>query len=131
MYGPNPYGDGTQSELIWDLRQTYAEIISQILRNIADSRGQEEFVTWFNLMDDQLYVEINQKLTPKEREKYKEIKNKTLSILNKYPIAYKNNQSKTNERYEIKQALKEMEMWLRDMMESHKMFGSKEEVNLD
>jgi len=131
MYGPNPYSDGTQSELIWDLRQTYAEIISQILRNIADSRGQEEFVTWFNLMDDQLYVEINQKLTPKEREKYKEIKNKTLSILNKYPIAYKNNQSKTNERYEIKQALKEMEMWLRDMMESHKMFGSKEEVNLD
>jgi len=131
MYGPNPYGDGTQSELIWDLRQTYAEIISQILRNIADARGSEEFNNWFNLMDDQLYVEVNQKLTPKEREDYKKVKNTTLSVLNKFPIAYKNNQAKGNERYEIKQALKEMEMWLRDMMESHKMFGSKEEVNLD
>jgi len=131
MYGPNPYGDGTQSELIWDLRQTYAEIISQILRNIADARGSEEFNNWFNLMDDQLYVEVNQKLTPKEREDYKKVKNTTLSVLNKFPIAYKNNQAKGNERYEIKQALKIMEMWLRDMMEKHKMFGSKEEVNLD
>lgn len=127
--GPNYYDSGS-SELIWDLRQTYAEIVSEILRNIANARSNEDFPTWFNLMDDQLYVEINQKLTEKERKRYVEIKNTTLGILNKFPVAFKVKQAKPNERYQIKQELKTMEMWLRDMMEKHKMFGAKEEVIL-
>jgi len=32
--------------------------------------------------------------------------------------------------HEIRGALKELEMWLKEMMEKHKMFGAKEEAEL-
>jgi hypothetical protein len=113
------------NELVYDLRQKYAEIIGGILEEIALARKEEDFKSWFNWLRN-LRLEINQKLNKKEREEYKEILKETLKIINKYPEAYLKHSRDEYEIEEIINCLSELDMWLKDKMELHKMYGAKD-----
>lgn len=112
------------NELIYDLRQTYAQILTDILVNIHRARTEKKFSEWFEALEN-LKIEINQKLTKKERERYKKRLYTCLEILNKYPEAYSGKDTDPTRRREVIKALRELDEWLRDKMEKHKMFGAK------
>ena len=118
-----------QNELIYDLRQTYAEIVSEVLKGIAMARREKNFASWFDFLED-LHTEIHQKLTKKEREEHSQRIANTIQVINKHPLAFQGKFATATERYVLYKSLKELELWLRDMMEKHKMFGAKEEITL-
>ncbi len=112
--------------LVYDLRQKYAEIVGGILEEIARARSEERFKDWFNWLRN-LRVEINQKFNNKEREEYKEVLDRVINSLNKSSAAYLGQNSDPKEIEKVKLALEDLDLWLRDKMEKHKMFGSKGE----
>jgi len=124
------YNENTEEkDLIYDLRQTYAQLLDEVLKRIAENRYEGNYNKWFNALDD-LHTEIHQKLTPKEREEYQEKLKECLTILNKFPETYNGASKNQENNYKIKMALKQLELWLKDKMEKHRMFGAKEEAEL-
>ena len=110
--------------MAYDLRSRYAQIVGDILEEIARFRDKREFPRWFSLLED-LHIEINQKLTEKEKEKYTEELEKCIDVLNEHDTSYKGVNSNGEEKYTVYNAIKDLEMWLRQKMEDHKMFGGK------
>jgi len=121
----NDDGSNIQSELAYDLRQTYAKILTDDLIKVADARERNDFNNWFEFMVWNLHTEINQKLDKTEREEYEKLLTDTTKILNQYPDAYLGNDTTPKNVYAIKNALKKLETWLKDKMEAHGMYGSK------
>lgn len=115
--------------LIYDLRQAYAEIISTILKQIVIARQQNNFIAWYNLLDD-LHTEVNQKLKPNERQLYYDKVQEIQAIINQNTGAFLGNSKDAKEVANIKNGLKSLEMFLKVLMEKHKMFGAKEEAEL-
>ena len=116
-------------ELIWDLRQTYAEVVSEVLRRIASLRYEKDYAGWFSALDD-LHTEVNQKMDDTEKDDYEDLFDATVEILNLYPNAYNRKSTAPKEVFAIYSALKTMEIWLKEVMERHKMFGAKEDAEL-
>ena len=124
------YSDTLTSEngMIWDLRQIYAvDIVGQTLKDIRVARSMNDFPIWFKLLKRDLATEINHKLDKLEKpilkNKIKEIE----SIINKNQNAYTKQPCSANEVQNIEEALCELEMFLKELMEDHGMFGQKEE----
>lgn len=112
-------------ELVFDLRQTYAKLLENILFRLAEARINKKYIDWFEALDD-LHTEINQKLDEDEKEVYNKELKKCVDILNQYPAAYNKQTSSPTENFIIKQALKDLELWLKDKMELKNMFGAKD-----
>ena len=117
------------NELMYDLRQTYAKLLDEILTRIANSRMTKSYSQWFEALDD-LHTEISQKLKKPEKIKYEKELKRCVDILNKHPMEYNKKSTEVQGVFEIKSALKTLEMWLKEMMEKHKTYGAKEEVVL-
>jgi len=131
MAWSNNYNKGFGSDnseeagLIYDLRQTYAQILDEVLKRIAECRVKGDFIEWFNALEH-LQIEINQKLLPPEREEYEEELKKCVEILQKETAAF-NKISKDNvEIFKVKCSLRNLEKWLKIKMEEHKLFGAKD-----
>ena len=114
-------------EIPYDLRQKYAEIIGISLTKIFMAREERDYQKWFSLLND-LHTEIHQKLKPDEREEYNTKLNECVGELNKNSNAFKGLDKDAEKNYKVYLALKKLELWLRDMMEKHNMFGSKRDV---
>lgn len=111
--------------LVYDLRQTYAQILDEVLKRIAECRVKNDFTEWFNSLEH-LQIEINQKLLSPEREEYETELKKCVTILTKERTVF-NKISKDNEGvYRVKCALRNLEKWLKVKMEEHKLFGAKD-----
>jgi len=115
------------SEMAFDLRSRYAQIIGDILEEIARVRIAEQYPKLYTLLDH-LHTEINQKLTKKEREEYIKEKKKCIEILNNNKGSYLGTNQKGEGKAAVYNALKELEVWLKDKMEAHKMFGGKSDT---
>jgi len=115
----------TDSTLMaYDLRGRYAQIVGDILEEIALARSKRNFPRWFMFLED-LHIEINQKLTTAERETYAKELEKCVNILNENASAYKGTSGNGEDKYKIYNAIQDLEMWIREKMEKNKMFGSK------
>ena len=109
--------------LVYDLRQTYAQILDEVLKRVAECRVRENYIDWFNSLEH-LSIEINQKLLPKERKEYDVELKKCIVILQANSAAF-NGASKNNEGiFNIKTALGNLEKWIKIKMEEHRLFGS-------
>ena len=120
--------DNIDTSMIWDLRQVYAiDIVGQTLKDIKIARNINNFSTWFKLLKRDLATEINHKLDilekPLVKEKIKEIE----KIIVKNENAYSGTSSSSEEVQNIEEALCDLEMYLKQLMEEHGMFGYKEE----
>lgn len=112
-------------DLVYDLRQTYAKLLDEILTRIAEARVTGNFVGWFNALDD-LHTEISQKLDEDEKKTYEKQLNACVLILNQYTSAYSKQNTRREDVFKVKCALKNLELWLKEMMENHHMFGAKD-----
>ena len=131
------YNSDEHSELTYDLRQTYAQILDEVLKRIADARIKNLFVEWYKGLED-LYIEIHQKLSEKEIKEYRgyedekeKVKGKLvecIEVLNEQPSAYMGKDGEKDHIYMVHNALAELEMWLKKKMEEHKMFGAKRDL---
>lgn len=121
--------DDDERILIYDLRQAYVEVISAILKQILFARQANQFNQWFMLLDD-LHTEINQKLKKEERKEYYDKLNNVKKIISEKQNAFLGVSKDQNDVNEVRNALKNLEMFLKVLMEKHKMFGAKEEAEL-
>jgi len=118
-------GDNEETGLVYDLRQTYAQILDEVLKRIAECRVKNDFTEWFNSLEH-LQIEINQKLLPKERDEYEVELKKCIEVLRKESAVF-NKVSKNNDGiFKVKCALRNLEKWLKLKMEEHKLFGAKD-----
>ena len=114
-----------ETGLVYDLRQTYAQILDEVLKRIAECRVKGDFTEWFNSLEH-LEIEINQKLLPKERDEYEVELNKCIKVLQNQSAVF-NKVSTNNEGiFKVKCALRNLEKWLKIKMEEHKLFGAKD-----
>ena len=113
-------------DLIYDLRQTRAEIISTALKNVFMFRTQKKYPEWFDALRD-LKIVVNHQMKEDERKAYEEMYNQTIQILNKYSSAYNKTDTRKESVNAVNDALTKMEEWLWDVMEEHAIFGAKEE----
>jgi len=114
-------------EMAYDLRARYAQIVGDVLEEIARARIAEDYPRLFMLLDH-LHTEINQKFSEKEKIEYKTELNECLEVLNKYPNEYLGHSKKGENAAYVRNGIKKLEMWLRSIMEKHKMFGGKSDV---
>lgn len=123
------YGsDSVDSTLIWDLRQIYAvDILGQTLKDIKMARNFNDFATWFKLLKRDLATEINHKLDKAEKPLVKDLIKETEKIIIKNKNAYTNQPCSNEEFQKVEEALCKLEMYLKQLMEEHGMFGMKEE----
>lgn len=113
------------NELVYDLRQTYAKLLEEILLRIAECRIQKNFVQWFHALDD-LHTEISQKFDKDEKQNYEKELLQCVTVLNQYPQAYNKVSSNVQQQFAVKSALKNLELWLKEMMEKKHMYGAKD-----
>lgn len=119
-YGSNSSDDS----LIWDLRQIYAvEILGQTLKDIRVARVMNDFPLWFKLLKRDLATEIAHKLDELEKPEVKQKIKNTERIIIKNQNAYQKNPCSSQEFQEIEEALCDLEMYLKRLMEEHGMFG--------
>jgi len=122
----NDYNNSDDNnELVYDLRQTYAKILSEVLERIVIARTNKNYCGWFEALDD-LHTEISQKLDKDEKVDYEKTLKECVEVLNKFPNAYNKRGGSSLEYFEIKSALKNLELWLKEKMEQHHMFGAKD-----
>jgi len=114
----------SSSDMLFDLRQTYAmKILSPILEVIEEYRNQNQFTKWYEVMTMSLHTNINHKLTPEEKEEWKVLNQDVINCINVNANVYMGRDKSNNGIYIVKSKLKEMEIWLKEKMELHGMFG--------
>jgi hypothetical protein len=121
MYDPtlNP-----KSELAYDLRQTIAEIIGQLLMEITAARLERRYVDWMNLLDN-FHTEISMKLSATEESEYVKTWNETMNHVQNFKEVFEGRSQDSNNHSEVYGKIKLLEMWLRKKADKHDIFGSK------
>jgi len=109
--------------LIYDLRQTYAQILDEVLKRIAERRVVEDYTGWFNALEH-LEIEINQKLLEPERKEYQTKLDVCIKILRANAAVFNGVSKEVESTFKIKCALRDLEKWLKIKMEEHKLFGA-------
>lgn len=119
--------NGNVEEMSWDLRQTYARLLTEILFKISDARMDLNFIQWFSMLKH-LFIEIHQKLNKKEIEHYKQVLKDTKSMIKECESEYLG-QSKEPKNIEMLfEQLSTLEKLLKTYMEEHNLFGSKRTI---
>jgi hypothetical protein len=120
--------EGLNSKMLYDLRQVYAvEILRPILVAIEWHREKNEFSQWFEKLTMSLHTNINQKLDGGEKKEYEAILTKTINEINRLRDTFSGHNKDPQKVYQVKIALKELEMWLKGKMEKHGLFGKGDE----
>jgi|WetSurMetagenome_2_1015567.scaffolds.fasta_scaffold182414_2 hypothetical protein len=112
-----------------DLRQTWTELVSIILKQILIAKQQNNFPAFYDLLFD-LYDEIQQKLKKEQIQEYNQRLKIMQEQISQYPLAFNKRNSNADEIRFIKRTLSEHYNFLRRCMEKNKMFGAKEEAEL-
>ena len=120
--------DNIDTSMIWDLRQVYAiDIVGQTLKDIKIARNINNFSTWFKLLKRDLATEINHKLDDAEKPLVKTKIEDTEKIIVQNQSAYLGGSTSAEEIQNLEEALCDLEMYLKQLMQEHGMFGQKEE----
>lgn len=113
--------------LIYDLRQHYANIVGEHLRDAAEARKADNYPAWFENLQD-IYtitrheiIKVNKNCDTEYNSKLNSIA--TLSQENKDTWSMRSRDSKASA--EIKHALRDLEMWIYSEMKEADMFGKK------
>ena len=112
-----------EKELLYDLRQAFVIITTEIKKEIVMARTTREFPRWYNLLDS-LFIEISKNLTDKEVDEYEKLNIKVLAILNKFSASFMLKSSQNAN--EIYSALRTLDLWLNRKMNEKNMYGSRD-----
>lgn len=112
------------NNMVWDLRQIYAvDIVGQTLKDIKNARNVNDYPTWFKLLKRDLATEINHKIDKDEKPKVLNRIRETEKIIIKNSGAYTKTGASPREVQELEEALCNLEMYLKELMEEAGMFG--------
>ena len=118
---PNPPVE--EKELLYDLRQAFVIITTEIKKEIVIARTSKEFPRWYSLLDS-LFIEVSKNLSDKEVKAYEKLNLEVLKILNKHSASFmKKSSQNANEVYS---ALRTLDLWLNRKMNEKNMYGSKD-----
>ena len=112
-----------EKELAYDLRQNFALITGEIKKSIVTARVEQNFPTWYSLLDC-LFIEISKNLIPKELKEYEILNKKAIKIFSENQNIYL--KKTINGREIVYNILRELDMWLNKKMNEKNMFGSKD-----
>lgn len=112
-----------ESELLFDLRQAFVIITTEIKKEIVSTSLGNHYSKWYQLLD-RLFIEISKNLSDEEIEEYEEIKNKSVKILNEHSSTFLGN-SKENVN-DVYNALRTLDLWINRKMNEKNMFGLRE-----
>lgn len=121
--------DGSM-ELIYDLRQRYANIVGNLMEDITQAMVDSNYSSWFKALDN-LYTTVEFKFKKeKDKDEYKTLKNNTIQVANKYFGAWTKVSTDSNEIAAIEESLRNMQRFLYRKMDEAKMFGAKRNEGL-
>lgn len=112
-----------QEELLYDLRQTFVILATEIKKEIIIARVAKDFPRWKDLLDS-LFIEITKNLTEEELKEYEKLDEEVSKIINKYPSSYM--RKTTNNAQDIYSAIRKLDIWINRKMNEKNMFGIKE-----
>lgn len=122
----------TTPSMLFDLRQTYAmQILTPILLELELYRGESNFMKWYETLTDKLYVNVYQKMDDNERNEYKIKLNSTIKVINENVNVFKGFSKEEQKKHCVKEALKELELWLKSKMEDKGLYGKGSEYDWD
>lgn len=110
-------------ELLYDLRQAFVIITTEIKKQILIARTNKEYPAWYDLLDS-LYIEVSKNLSDEEMEEYENLKNDSSKICSKYHLTYLRKESENST--EVYNALRKLDIWLNRKMNEKNMYGSKD-----
>ena len=110
--------------LVWDLRQVYInDLVGVILKAIQQARVAENYSLWYHLLKRDLFTEIRQKLDNKEADEVIDKITEVKKIIVKNQLAYLKKSNDEKQHEEIEEALCDLEMLMRILMDKKGMFG--------
>lgn len=112
-----------EKELLYDLRQTFVILATEIKKEILIARTSKDFPRWYTLLDS-LFIEVSKNLSKTELEEYEQLNLKVLEQLNKFSSSFMMKTSKNSN--EIYSALRILDLWLNRKMNDKNMYGSKD-----
>jgi len=117
------YKEQEEKELLYDLRQAFVIITTEIKKEIVIARTNKDFPRWYNLIDS-LFIEVSKNLSEKEVIVYEKLNSSTLKELGKFSSSFlkKSNQN-ANEVYSL---LRTLDLWINRKMNEKNMYGSKD-----
>jgi len=114
-----------EKNLVYDLRQEYAKIVGEHLRDIAEARKRDDYMSYYEALDDLFTITVHKFKHKKEKkEEYRKLKQKVAEVANKYVDTWTNRIKDANAHYIIEDTLKKIEMFLYKEMDTANMFGS-------
>jgi len=110
-------------ELLYDLRQAFVIITTEIKKEIVLARTEKDFPRWYNLLDS-LFIEVSKNLSEKEVEEYEKMNSDSAKELTKYSLSFlKKSNTNSNEVYAI---IRRLDLWINRKMNERNMYGSKD-----
>ena len=117
------YQEPEEKELLYDLRQAFVIITTEIKKEIVIARTNKDFSRWYDLLDS-LFIEISKNLSEKEVKEYEKLNEASMEKLNEFGLSFLNkSQKNSNEVYAI---LRNLDLWLNRKMNEKNMYGSKD-----
>jgi len=111
--------------LAFDLRQIYARLVGEHMARICDFRNESKYYDWLEAIENLKVISSFKFKDPEQDEKdYNEKKKQVISLSNKYRNSWNKTNEKSEEVWEIKKALRELEELLLKKMDGGGMFGT-------
>ena len=115
--------EGEEKELLYDLRQAFVIITTEIKKEIVIARTTKDFPRWYILLDS-LFIEVSKNLSNKEVDEYEELNNEASKKLTTYGSSFlKKSNLNSNEVYAI---IRKLDLWINRKMNDKNMYGSKD-----
>jgi len=112
-----------EKELLYDLRQAFVIITTEIKKEIVIARTQKDFPRWYDLLDS-LFIEVSKNLSEKEVKEYEKLKEEAAKNLRIFSLSFlKKSNTNTNEVYSI---IRNLDLWINRKMNERNMYGSKD-----
>ena len=114
--------------LAYDLRQRYAKIVGDHLEAVAEARQYKAYPSYFDALEDLYTVTAHKfKFDAKkgEEDKYPELRATCIKISNECSQSWLGELQDPEEVAKIEKALRDIERYLYQQIDSANMFGSK------
>ena len=123
------YGSSTSAsdkgEMMWDLRNTRAFLISGCLFDAFDGQKDRDFIKWYNSLKNAHTWAVHQFSYKEDDETFEDIEKAAIGVFNKYPAVFQQGKGDSRAVGEIQNALDRLQKFLLFKMNQANMFGSK------
>jgi len=112
-----------EKELLFDLRQAFVIITTEIKKEIVVARTNKDYPRWYNLIDS-LFIEVSKNLSEDEVLEYEKLNESSMKELTKYSVSFlKKSPRFSNDVYAV---LRKLDLWINRKMNERNMYGSKD-----